>query len=185
MKALKNKTYLYMLISVFALVLFINNVNASEYVNYYGITMTSQQYNNLLNLGFTENEIYYMDEDSFELNKDIQATLVAENNKYYKTIYTDLNGSSYSVSITKDEYENQSMMDPRGTVTTEYKNMITTISKLTNTFRYKVTLGWNRIPSRRSYDIIGMGFEDDVYISSSVYFSYAYCYSDSSCNTST
>lgn len=165
--------------------LYIGQVSASVYKNYFGIEITNQEYNNLLNLGFSEDEIYYMSEETFESNKDLSATKVAENQKYYKTIYTGLDGQSYSVEITKGEYDNQSLMDTRGTVTTEYKNMVTVISKQTSTFRYKVTVGWNRMPSTKSYDIIGIGFSDDVYISSPVYFNYHYCDSDENCTTST
>jgi len=185
MEVKKNKLYLYTLITVLSFTLFLGQASATEYINYYDISMTSEQYNNLLELGFSENEIYYMDEETFETNKDISAELVAKNNKYYKTVYTDLNGNSYSVEVNKDEYNNQSTMDPRGTINTEYKNVISTMSKLTNTFRYKVTVGWNRMPSTRSYDIIGIGFDDDVYISSSVYFTYTYCVSSGDCTTST
>lgn len=178
------RSKLYLLVAVCTFIILLGNVSAAEYINYYNISMTSQQYNNLLNLGFSENEIYYMSQETFDINKDIEGQLVAENNKYYKTIYTDLAGNPYTTEISEEEYNNQSSMDQRGTVTTEYKNMVTTISKLTNTFRYKVTLAWRRMPAVRSYDIIGIGFDDDVYISSPVYFSYTYCISDGSCTNS-
>lgn len=186
MEVKKNKLHLYLLTLMFLFGLYVGNVNANVYVNYNNIEMTNQEYNNLINLGFTEDEIYYMNEETFELNKDITATLVAKNQKYYKTIYTDLNGNQYSTEITKDEYENESLINPRGTVTTEYKTMISTMSKLTNTFRYKVTLNWNRIPSTRSYDIIGVGFDDDtIEIDSSIYFSYAVTDTNGNTTTST
>lgn len=183
MEVKKNK--LYVLVTIFAFILFIGQTSASEYVNYYEISMTTEQYNNLLNLGFSEDEIYYMDENTFEQNKDLSAELVSKNQKYYKTIYTDLNGNVQTTEITKDEYENQSEMNTRGTVNTEYKTMISTISKLTNTFRYKVNLGWKQMPSVRSYDILGIGFEDDIYISSTLYHGYTYCISTGDCTTST
>ena len=84
----------------------------------------------------------------------------------------------------ENEYENQSPMNARGTIVTEYKTMVTTISQNGNYFRYKVSLGWNNMPSTRSYDIIGIGFDDPVYIYSPVYFAYAYCFSDGSCTSS-
>lgn len=185
MKVSKNKIRFGILLSILTFSLFIGHTSANEYENYYGISMTSAQYNNLINQGFSENEIYYMNEETFESNKDIEATLVAETEKYYKTLYTDLNGNSYTLEITQNEYENQGLMNQRGTVTTEYKRMVSTISRLTDTFRYKVTMGWLNFPSTRSYDIIGIGFEDDVYISSSLYFSYTYCIHTGDCSTST
>ena len=39
------------------------------YTNYNGIEMTNQEYNNLLNQGFSENEIYYMNEEIYLENK--------------------------------------------------------------------------------------------------------------------
>lgn len=181
----KSKLSMYLIISLLIFTFCLNNVSASEYVNYYGITMTSQQYNNLLNLGFSENTIYYMDENTFEENKDIEATLVASNAKYYKSIYTDLNGEEYSVEVTKEEYDNQGTLNARGTVSTTYKEMVTTMSNNGDTFRYMVTVAWKQMPSVRSYDIIGIGFKDDVYISSSVYFNYSYCESSGDCITDT
>lgn len=185
MEVRNKKLYLYLLISLFSFSLCANQARANEYENYYGIKMTNQEYNNLLNLGFTEDEIYYMLEETFEENKDITANLVATNNKYYKTVYTDLIGNSYSTEITKNEYENESLMVPRGTVTTEYKKMVSTMSQLDNSFRYKVTLVWNRIPSTKSYDIIGVGFEDNVSISGLVNFSYTYADTNGNYTTST
>lgn len=182
---MKRKTLLSMAITLFVSILYIGNVNAAEYENYFGLSMTNEQYNNLLNLGFSEDEIYYMDEETFSNNKDVSATLVAKNEKYYKSIYTDLNGESHSVEITKEEYENQGPMNARGTVSTEYKTMVTVISQLTNTFRYKVSVSWKQMPSTKSYDIIGIGFDDDVYISSSVYFNYYHCNSSGDCVTDT
>lgn len=170
----------YMLMTVLVFTLSLSFVNASNYINYFGISMTSQQYNNLLELGFTEDEIYYMGEEHFEVNKNLTAELLTQSSKYYKTIYTGLDGESYSTEITQNEYNNQSHMDARGTVTTEYKNVITTISRNGNKLRYKITVGWNSLPSTRSYDIIGIGFNDNIYIDSPLYMGTHYCITSSS-----
>ena len=117
-------------------------------------------------------------------NKDLDANLVSENVKYYKTIYTDLIGNPTSVEINEDEYNNQPSLSARGTVTTEYKQMVTTISQNGNKYRFKVSLSWRTLPSTRSYDIIGVGFDDDeydIYIDSSVYFNFYYCNSSGDC----
>lgn len=182
---MKKKILLSIAITLFVSILYIGNVRAAEYENYFGLSMTNEQYNNLLNLGFSEDEIYYMDEETFDTNKDVSATLVARTDKYYKTIYTDLDGEAQSIEITKAEYENQGSMNARGTVSTEYKTMVSTMSQNGDTFRYKVTLAWKQMPSTRSYDIIGIGFNDDVYISSSVYFNYTYCVLSGDCTTDT
>lgn len=147
--------------------------------------MTEEEYDNLINLGFTLDEIYHMSEETFEQNKDIESTLEVQNKNYYKTVYTDLSGNSYSAEISKDEYDNQSGITPRGTVTTSYKVMTSSLTRNdNNTFRYHVSVSWTNIPSTRSYDIIGIGFNDEVYISSFVNFSYYYCNSYNECTTS-
>lgn len=182
---MNSKLFKYAVISIFAVTLFTGSVSASEHVNYFGIEMTEEEYDNLINLGFTPDEIYHMSEETFEQNKDIESTLEAQNTKYYKTVYTDLSGNSYSMEISKNEYDNQSGITPRGTVTTEYKRMVSSLSQNSNnTFRYKVSLTWTNMPSTRSYDIIGIGFNNQVYISSLVNFSYYYCDSYNNCTTS-
>lgn len=170
----KSNLFLYGLVSLFVFTLSIGQTKASYYENYFGIEMTNQEYNNLINLGFSSDEIYYMSEETFLDNKGLSATLVAKNEKYYKTVYTDLNGQSYSVEIPKEEYENQGTINARGTIQTEYKTMVTTIAQNGNRYRYKVSLVWRQMPQTRSYDIIGIGFDDPVYISSGVYFNYAH-----------
>ena len=62
-------------------------VFASEnYVNYYGIEMNEEEYANLLGLGFTEDEIYHMESEEFNANKDIESSLEAVSTKYYVSI---------------------------------------------------------------------------------------------------
>lgn len=180
----KNKLYVYGIIALLVAIISIGRVNAATYENYYGIEMTNEEYNTLLNLGFSEDEIYYMNQETYLENKDLDATLVAKNQKYYKTTYTDLMGNSYSSEITEEEYENQPI-NTRGTVETEYKLMVTTISQNGNKFRYKVNLSWKDMPSKRNYDIIGVGFDDDVYINSDVNFFTYWCNSYGTCNTDT
>ena len=180
-----NGLALYVLVCSFAFISGFGQVKADEYKNYFGINMNNEEYNTLLNLGFSEEEIYYMDENTFDENKDLDATLVAQNEKYYKTIYTNLAGESTSVEVTETEYNNQSTMGSRGTVETAYKKMVSTLSQNGSKFRYKVSVSWKNMPSVRSYDIIGVGFDDPVYISSPVYFNYYSCDSSGNCSTST
>lgn len=183
---MNSKIFKYAVISMFAVTLFVGQVSASEYINYFGIEITEEEYDNLINLGFTPDEIYHMNEENFEQNKDIESTLEVQNTKYYKTVYTDLSGNSYSTEISKEEYDNQSKtVTPRATVTTSYKTMTSSLTRNSdNTFRYKVSVSWTNIPSTRSYDIIGIGFNDEVYISSLVNFVYYYCNTSNECTTS-
>ena len=179
----KNKNYMRGMLALFVSIVCLGQVNAAEYENYFGIEMNNEEYNTLINLGFTEDEIYYMNEETFIENKDSNANLVSKEQKYYKTIYNDLSGNSYTIEVGKEEYDNQPMINLRGTVQTAYKTMITTISQNGSKYRYKVSLSWNNMPSTRSFDIIGIGFIDDVRIDSSVYFNYYWCNSSGTCQT--
>ncbi len=59
----------------------------------------------------------------------------------------------------------------------------TSIVKLSSTFRYKISIVWQTIPSVRSYDILGIGINSNVKVNSAPYFSMTYCYSVNNCKT--
>ena len=154
-------------------------VSASEadnfnYVNYYGITMTYDEYSTLMELGFNENEIYHMDLETFNANKDLDATLLVSESRYYKTVYPAY-GNSYTVEVSEEEYNNSGKQVLRGQQITPYKNIVTTISANGNKYRYKISVTWSQIPSVKKYDIIGIGYQDNVHIYNDiVYFGYFY-----------
>ena len=145
-----------------------------EFTNYYGITITSDEYQTLLNLGFSEDEIYYMTEDIFNENKDLSATLLAKTKKYYKTVYPTY-GNSYTVEVTEDEYNNHDDVSLRGYVETTYKTIVSTISTInSSTSRFKVSESWKNIPVVKSYDVIGVGFNGNIHIDNGITFNYTY-----------
>ena len=172
------KGMLFLFVSMIGII----NVSANQYQNYHGITMTNDEYNTLLNLGFTENEIYYMDLTTFNENKSLSATLVAQDTRYLKT--TSLYGmEAETIELTKEEYEQESGLSLLTTVETTYKTMTTSMSTTGSKYRYKVDLSWKNMPVTRSYDIIGIGFNDDVHIDSSIYMNYYHCNSSGNCQT--
>lgn len=178
----------YVLFVILAVICFISNIkisSAHEIVNYNKIHMTVDEYNTLLNLGFTENQIYHMDEETFLNNKDLDARLISQIQKYYKTV-TPVYGNSYTVEITKEEYDSASTEKTsiRGTVDTAYKTVVSSIAQNGNKYRYNVSVAWKIMPSTRSFDIIGIGFDDDVYINGLVNFSYTYANSAGQYTTS-
>ena len=63
--------------------------------------------------------------------------------------------------------------------------MTTTIISINDKYRYKVSLEWKIIPSNRSYDIIGIGIDNNVEIVSNLNFKQNFCYSESECSSST
>ena len=92
-RSMFKKVYGFLFLVLLIPCLFIVNVkpvDALNYRNYYDVEMTHDEYETLINLGFTEDEIYYMTEDVFLRNKDADATLLTRSVKYYKTVYKKL-----------------------------------------------------------------------------------------------
>ncbi len=151
-----------------------------KYVNYYGIEMSEEEYNNLVGLGFTENEIYYMLEDDFNYNKDIKSKLESSTTNYYVNVTRyDATGkimSSNDMQISEDEYNRPvQLLSYDGYIGTAYKKMTTTISKSGDRYRAKVNLVWRQFPAVRSFDAIGIGFDPVVYVYGDLHFSQTYC----------
>lgn len=68
-----------------------SSVNAAEkndikLVNEHGISITDNDFERLLNLGFTEEDIDLMTKEEYDLNKDLKGELITEETKYYKTV---------------------------------------------------------------------------------------------------
>ncbi|MDC3414742.1 hypothetical protein [Terrihalobacillus insolitus] len=60
--------------------------NDVKLVNEHGISITDNDFERLLNLGFTEEDIEQMTKEEYDLNKDLQGELIKEETKYYKTV---------------------------------------------------------------------------------------------------
>ncbi len=116
--------------------------------------------------------------------------LVSSNTKYYKTIYNNTSffdlkeQNGKTIEISKEEYENVSLIEPFATITTEYKKLTTNIYSSGNAYKYEVVLDWKKMPKSRSYDIIGVGFFESVTVDGGLNFSQRYCTSSSLCTTS-
>ena len=148
-------------------------------------------YNKLLNLGFTNDEIKNMSVKEIEMNKNLNGTIVAKNIKYLKTDDYYVNDEivlSKTTELTQNKYNNMNTDTKRsiqnGYIETSYKKLTTTIISTNFGYRYKVSLEWKTIPKHRGYDIIGIGINNDVYISSSFTFKQNYCYSNGNCSYS-
>lgn len=159
----------------------------NNYVNYYGIEMTDDEYLTLVNLGFTDDEIQFMTKEIFEENKDLDATLVATGRKYLKVTYP-MYGVPYVTELSELEFLQQTSNQanaPLGQLTTQYILEISTISQNGAKYRYKDSVSWYSIPEEKYYDVTGIGFVNSVKIDSSVYFNYIYAYSNGQYTTST
>lgn len=180
------KTFHYicmLFISLFVFSIDIANPKALEHIsiNYYGVEITRDEYLTLLNLGFDENEIYYMTEEIFNENKDLDATLLAQTQKYYKTVYPTY-GNSYTVEVTEDEFYNHEN-NTLGQTVTSYETVKSSISANGSMYRYKVTQSWDSNPSTKSYDVIAIGFNNMIHINGGTTF--YNMYTTSSGNTTT
>jgi hypothetical protein len=128
-----------------------------------------------------------MDKDTYLDNKDYNdAALLASNKKIYKTV-VPYYGTSYTEEATYEDYldyiNGGSLRDWSQTYFQEFE---TTISyKNADKYRYKLITNWLNMPSNFSYDVMGIGFLDDVYISSTVFFKHVWVLSDSTQGQST
>lgn len=168
------------------------NISDNEYVNKNGIHMNQEDLNRLYNLGFTDSEISIMQKDEFKDNLKVDGVVVARTTKYYKTLVmpeksssalsmnSNFNLKSITYEISENEYNSADSQvsvygNSNGYTETNYKKMTSSIIKTGNVYRYKNDLTWKKIPSTRSYDIIGIGIDSTVSgISSSKYFKMIY-----------
>ena len=188
---MKKNLYALLVVSlILGSVFYVKAVENPYFINNYDIEMTDEEYHNLLNLGFTEDQIARMDEDTFNSNKDIVGEVVAEKNMYVKTTTVMQNGirHTYNQVLTQEEMEqdmlvqNQQIQPTYGLNTsgsfydglsgTEYRYFSTHIVSISDSeMRFKVDVKWLEMPSTRSYDILGIGFEAaKIHMSSNVYF---------------
>ena len=161
--------------------------NDVYYTNINHLEMTEQQYNNLLNQGFTEEQIYRMDEDEFLENKDVEASLVSEEKKYIKMHTTLINGIKYTTSTVLSElqYQEALLQAQQPTYSPNvsgsyydgdyWDSMFEIVTRIANinddVFRFKMDVYWDTMPVDKYYDIMGIGFDaNDVHIGTSIFF---------------
>jgi len=176
------KKFLYIIGIVSLVFATANNVKAEVYyTNNRGIEMTETEYNNLLNLAFTADQISRMDYDTFIANKDLEGEIVGYAEKYLKITTTIQNGiktHTYTELTQQEASQIQQGLQSQnlnpsyspntsgtfydGLSEDEFRNMQSYIVCLYDTFmRYKVDVQWVTMPSERSWDIIGIGIEAD------------------------
>ena len=173
------KKYLYSI--VFATLILVSTTvvkaaNEVYYTNKENIEMTEEEYNNLLGLGFTEKQIYRMDEQEFLNNKNIEGTVLSVSEKYFRNYTILRNGiTTYrSEEISEEEAirdrelqaeKSQYRSGPPGnyydgvmaTTTIQVKAKIIGIAS--NRMRLMTDVDWYTMPSYRYNDIIAAGFE--------------------------
>ena len=174
------KKYLYSIVFAALILMSTTVVNASNevyYTNEKNIEMTENEYNNLLGLGFTNKQIAMMDTEEFLNNKDLNGTVISEEQKYIKRSTYMRNGIKITEvsEITEEEAmkekELQAQNPPakgpsgnyyNGVVASNVLVVTSRIIGISNTYmRFKVDSEWLTVPSNseRYYDIIGIGME--------------------------
>lgn len=168
------KKILYALLLVALAITSVNAKNAQPYyTNNNGIEMSEQNYNNLKGLGFTDEQIAKMDNETFAKKKDINATIVSQKvNHYVKISYLQngLQKERYEV-VTENEY-NGRLINPgealrsvsgnfyNGLNATDDLAVVTSISNIDDDYmQYRLDVYNYDIPSTRSFDIYGIGIE--------------------------
>jgi len=153
----------------------VNAKNAQPYyINNNGIEMSEKNYNNLKGLGFTDQQIAKMNNETFSKKKDIEATVVAQNVKHYVKVSYLQNGlpkERYEV-VTENEYQGR-LINPGNllrSVSGSYYNgmaandqlaIVTTISNIDDDYmQYRLDVYNYYIPTNRSFDIYGIGIEN-------------------------
>lgn len=171
MSKLKN----YLLAVLTMSLLFTTSIKAEENIieNYFGIKMTTTEYNNLLNLGFSEEDIYLMDEDTYINNKDLIGHVVSTNVTRYKTVKRGLESVTYVA--TEEEFQSRNEVRPLGVVENYWRSVVTKIIQVDSNYRYMVSTVWNTMPNERDYDVISIGITSDVLRSTYPTFTRHYC----------
>ena len=168
MKKIFNIAFLILLIISF------KNVSALESGKYIknanNIIISEERYLELMDAGYTIDQIYNMTQNELD-NANTDNDNIAISTKYLKTVTTTRYGTTTSetTEVTEQEYLNESggqiSLYASGSVETTYKKLTAQIVPSENgggLMRYKAYLNWKNMPSNRSYDIIGMGFESGV-----------------------
>jgi len=143
------------------------------------IQITEEEYNNLRDLAFEPNEIYTMGLEEFNANKDLEGTIVSQ---------ATLDLSEFpELGLNPDVTCGCENGNARNSAycQTAYKKMTSYIIKVSNVYRYKVTLEWLQMPAKRSWDIIAIGYDPDVVqVAMSPLFHQSWCYSSGTCDGS-
>ena len=184
------KKYLYSFVFATLILMSTTVVNASNevyYINNENVEMTEKEYNNLLNLGFTEKYIAGIDQEEFLSNKDLEGTVLQETKKYIRTTTTMRNG--IKITTREEITEEEAMQDKelqsqknlnRGPAGNYYDGISMTATTIVTTkiigisnsyMRFMNNTEWLSIPTDRYYDVIGIGLESSKFhISSSLGF---------------
>lgn len=198
---MKKKIILFLM--VFAALISIRKVNAKNIITDKGFEITNEEVNRLKNIGFSEEQIYAMEESVFNENKNLTGRVLERKSRFYKTtiVYNNNNIQTNSLNnnfkvineeISEEEYNSLSVEDNSnslnnyypGTTSTTFKKLTSSIIQVGDIYRLKADLEWKNMPKQRSSDILTLAHNDLTSpIPSSNYFQQIWIY-DNPCQNS-
>lgn len=159
----------------------------NEYVNANGIKISKKEYNNLLSMAFSEEDIYLMSQEEFDNNKDKVGIKTIKEVSYIKTVATkipkkdgtNILNNDFDI-IYKDYYltedqmkqelsrsveSNKLMSDSSSTTETTYKKLTASITSFMGSegwmyYRSRADLEWLKMPAITSQDKIRVHVTD-------------------------
>jgi hypothetical protein len=160
----------------------------NSFINNNRVKIHNKEFENLISLGFTQDEILNMDKEEFKLNKDLKGEVESISTNYIKVLepshenepgaqsnelkaLQDQSLEPVTIELDEDTYyqeladfekkqEGISILASSHTTNTSYKRMTTTITKLTTkTYRLKNSVTWDKMPSNRKVDVTGVGVD--------------------------
>ena len=136
------------------------SVFANTYTNNNGVTMTQEQYSNLLKI-YSEKYISVMDQDKFDqvMSMNLDYNNVQEKIMYIKTDYNHMTDQVSSTEISKEEYDaaSENNNSRAAVFETSYKRISLYLSQTdTNYAFFTFSALWKIMPAVRSFDVIGV-----------------------------
>ncbi|WP_445505870.1 hypothetical protein [Niallia sp. 03091] len=147
------------------------------------LELTVEEFNNLISLGFTKEDIENMDKEEFDLNKNLKGKVIGSTTQYLKItepiqskLSTQENTSPKPTIVNLDEQtyyeelakENESTgsvsKSASDSTSTSYKKMTTSIIYLSyNNYRLKNNVNWDKIPFYTYVDVTGVGINQSYW----------------------
>lgn len=98
---------------IFAVPSYASTTDPVKFTNDNGIKITDADYDRLIGLGFSDNDIEQIDQQEYDLNKGLHGTEISSNTRYYKVIEkSDLMPTTYSNTL--------STIKPTSTAVSDY-----------------------------------------------------------------
>lgn len=162
---MKKINTLLLLITLFPIVVNAEEiVNTDEYiVNQKNVMISTSDYENLSRV-YSEPYLMVMTQDMYDYLKTKDFSDVQSQTKYIETTYNNSLGIVTSREITEAEYNNTdvSSISTRGYdyIETTYKKIALYVSPEGPSADCTITCIWKAIPSTRSFDVIGIRFQN-------------------------